>query len=153
MRIEQVEALMSQLGAVLDPLGITAFPSSKTWGIALDEQTSVLVDFDDTLGKLVLSCEVGKPAPGDRIKLYELMLRHNFHWDRTGGVRLALDGDDGNVVQIVDLAADGLDVTRLNRVVQGFADAARAWREMIKRPAGTSQQTGPDEAGIPFIRA
>ena len=86
-RLEQIEGLMEQLGPVLDPLNVTAFPSEKAWGVQVDEDTAVLVDFDEEQGKLVLSCEIGAPPAGDRSKLYELLLRHNFHWDETGGSR------------------------------------------------------------------
>lgn len=153
MRIEQVDGLMSQLGPVLDPLGITAFPGAKAWGIALDEETSVLVDFDESQGKLVLSSEVGTPS-GDRGQLYELMLRHNYLWDQTGGVRLALDAAGGNVVQIVDLFTEGLDVSALGRAVGVFADAARAWRTIISRPQSNDDPSKMDstDAGFTLIR-
>src|SRR6516165_9103497 len=48
------EGLMEQLGPVLDPLNVTAFPSEKAWGVQVDEDTAVLVDFDEEQGKLVL---------------------------------------------------------------------------------------------------
>ena len=80
-RLEQIEGLMEQLGPVLDPLNVTAFPGEKAWGVQVDEDTAVLVDFDEEQGKLVLSCEIGAPPAGDRSKLYELLLRHNFHWE------------------------------------------------------------------------
>ena len=46
-RLEQIEGLMEQLGPVLDPLNVTAFPSEKAWGVQVDEDTAVLVDFDE----------------------------------------------------------------------------------------------------------
>lgn len=79
------------------------------------------------------------------------MLRHNYHWDRTGGVRLSLDAPEGGVVQIVDLATAGLDVPQLADAVGTFAEAARAWREIIRRPQ-TSGDLATDDASIPLIR-
>lgn len=79
------------------------------------------------------------------------MLRHNYHWDRTGGVRLSLDAPEGGVVQIVDLATAGLDVPQLADAVGTFAEAARAGREIIRRPQ-TSGDLATDDASIPLIR-
>jgi hypothetical protein len=80
------------------------------------------------------------------------MLRHNYLWDQTGGVRLALDAAGGNVVQIVDLPTDGLDVSVLGRAVGVFAEAARAWREIIRRPQVKGDALLSEDAGIPLIR-
>ena len=152
MQAEQLESLMTRLGPVLDPLGIVAFPDTKAWGLAIDEDTSILIDLSVDESKLVLSCELGVPPGGDRAALYELLLRHNYHWDQTGGVRLALDSPEGGIVQLADLAADGLDVPQLAGVVRVFADSARAWREIIQRPRQADRPVVSEDAGSIFIR-
>lgn len=153
MQVEQFESLVTRLGPALDPLGIVAFPDTRTWGVAIDEDTSILIDLSVDETKIVLSCELGVPPGGDRAALYELLLRHNYHWDQTGGVRLALDSPDGGIVQLADLAADGLDVPQLAGVVRVFADSARAWREIIRRPRQADRPAFSDHAGAIFIRA
>ena len=62
--MEQIETLMSDVGPVLDPLAIDAMPEAKCWGIAMEEDLSVLVEFDEQKNCLVLSSELGAPAPG-----------------------------------------------------------------------------------------
>ncbi|GJD78656.1 hypothetical protein GCM10007886_00890 [Methylobacterium gregans] len=64
MRAEQIGDLITRLGPVLDPLGITAFPEAGTWGIAINDALSVLVDLAEDRGKVVLSCELGTPPAG-----------------------------------------------------------------------------------------
>jgi hypothetical protein len=152
-RREQIEALMIELGPLLNPMGIAAFPSENVWGVQIDEETSVLVDFEEARDRLVLSCEIGVPPSGDRTRLYELMLRHNFHWNVTGGSRMAIDANDGNVVQIFDVPAAGIEVSGLHRVMQNFVDSARAWREIVRQPPGKRDGPITQSFETPMIRA
>ena len=86
-------------------------------------------------------------------RAHELMLRHNFLWHRTGGVRLSVDGAGGNVVQLFDLPTDRLDVTRLDRAVRRFADSVRAWRDIIRRPPPEDARESLQSVGFSMIRA
>lgn len=141
----QVEILMKEIGPLLDPLCIDAFPEQQCWGLQLDEDTSLLVDLDETARKLVVSHEVGTPPEGDRFRLYELMLIHNHQWDKTGGRRMAVDVPGGSVVLLQDLALEDLDVARLCDAIESFAAAARSWRQIIAtlRPGGAPPSEGP----------
>lgn len=135
--LEQIGILMSEIGPVLDPLAVQAFPEDKCWAVALDDDTVVLVELDERKNSLVLSIELGEPPPGDRTALYEKLLQLNFHWDVTGGNRMAIDGAGGKVVQLFETPADGLDATRLSALLAAFAQTASAWRQVVQRPAST----------------
>ena len=132
MTIDQVNALLNQLGPVLDPLAIEASEAHQSWGIALEDDVNVLVQFDAQKGCLLLSCELGAPSDGDRTGLYELLLQTNYHWDATGGLRLALNAPGGEVVLAYELPVADLDVPRLSATVTSFAAAAKAWRKIIQ---------------------
>ena len=80
-------------------------------------------------GCLVLWGDVGTPQPGDRARLYDLLLRYGFHWDETGGVRMAVEGQDGPVIQLVDVPLAGLDGQKLQALVRGFVAKLHAWRD------------------------
>ena len=146
MNLDQVNALFAQLGPVLNPLAIEANAETKAWGIALEEDLMVLAQFDEEKGCLVLSTEVGAPAPGDRTALYELLLRANYHWDATGGVRLAINGPDGEVFQVVEIPVDGSDATRLSAIVTSYAESAKAWREIVQ---GLASGSAPPPEALP----
>lgn len=139
--MEQIEILMSEIGPVLDPFEIDAIAEHKSWAIFMEQDLAVLVQFDEQKNCLVLASELGAPPPGDRTALYELLLQLNYHWQTTGGNRMAIDGPGGNVTQVFEMGADGLDATRLSRVVASFTEAAKAWREIVQRPAVAQNST------------
>lgn len=149
MNFDQVLSLMGQLGPVLNPPAIYASEEDKTWGVALSEDLTVLVEYDEAKDCLVLAAELGTPPDGDRTALYELLLRMNYHWETTGGVRMALDGPAGQVVQVFELATEGLEATRLGATVTAFAETAVAWREIIQR-AGSAPDAMPEDPPANF---
>ncbi len=151
-RREKIEALMVDLGPVADPLSIEAFDDRQAWGIRFDEDRSVLIDFDEDQGKLFVTRDLGTPMAADRTKLYETLLRHNFHWDQTGGTRLAVDGPGGSVVMIADLGADALDARQLNAFLVRFNEAADAWKAIVAGLHTTETPSGPDQGGLTMIR-
>jgi len=153
MTINQVTALLDQLGPVLNPLAIEASEEHQSWGIALEDDVNVLVQFDAQKGCLVLACEVGAPPAGDRTGIYELLLHTNYHWDTTGGLRLALNAPGGDVVQAYELAVADLDVSQLSATVISFAESAKAWREIIQSSASTLPPAPEDLPSMDQIRA
>lgn len=135
--LEQIGILMSEVGPVLDPIAVQAFPEDGCWAVALDDDMVVLVELDERKNSLVLSSELGEPPPGDRLALYEKLLQLNYHWAVTGGNRLAIDGAGGKVVQLFETPAEGLDATRLSMLLAAFARTASAWRQVVQRQAST----------------
>lgn len=144
MTFDQVSILISQMGPILDPIAIDEIREEKTWGIALKEDLAVLVQFDEQRNCLVLASELGAPPAGDRTALYEILLQTNFHWDTTGGTRMALNGPGGEVVQVFEIATDGLDASQLSAIVSSFADGARAWREFVQLAGSVPVPTPPE---------
>ena len=139
---EQVESLMEQLGPVLDPLEIVGFPDQSVWGLQIDEETRLFVDYDNQYNKLVVSCDLGAPTSNDRARLYELFLQSNYTWQATGGTRLAIDSPGGNVILLVDLSPDNLTVNDFSKMLAGFSRSAQTWKEIISQPIDNS---GPKE--------
>jgi hypothetical protein len=128
---EQLQALMVEIGPALQLAEVTAFAASDLWTLVIDEHRVLFVDYDLEDGRVWLSAEVGTPPPGDRAKLYERLLQYNGQWQRTGGVRLALDGPEGGIVLAYDLSLEGLDLARLRAVILGLVDKLDAWREIV----------------------
>ena len=146
MSREHVQGLMQEIGAVADLAAVAEHEGEDVWSLLVDDEEGgvVWVDLDDARGCLVLSGEVGTPQPVDRERLNDLLLRYNFHWDATGGVRMAVEGEGGPVIQLADVPLAGLDAGRLGVVVRGFAAMLAAWRAIL-RGGGVSGAAGPDE--------
>ena len=55
-------SLIAETGPLLDPIEVTEFPEEKAWGIRLDEETFVFVDYQPDDQSVVFSAELGVPA-------------------------------------------------------------------------------------------
>ncbi len=130
---EHVQALMRAIGPQMALQEVTEFEALGTWTLVPDQDTVLFADHDEAGRRLVLSADVGRPAEGGRLHLYDLLLRYNNRWAETGGVRMALDGEGGAIVQLFDLPVADLDLPRLQAVLAGFTDMLKAWREIVAR--------------------
>ena len=126
-----VHALMTEIGPALELAEVQEFERDNLWTLVVDQGTVLFAEYDPDDARLWLSADVCAPQPGDRSKLYELMLQYNARWRQTGGVRLALDGPGGTVVQAYDMTVNGLDLSRLCTVVGNFRETLAAWREIV----------------------
>lgn len=148
--LEQVSVLIQQLGPVLDPLLIDFHTDQRCWEVVLDDEVSLLIDFDAVQNKLVVTGEVGQPEVERQLELYEQLLTYNSLWQVTGGGRMALDTAGGNVVMLFDVTADGLEIPALADILSSLAGALRAWREIVTRPPGAAS-LGSTEIGFPSM--
>lgn len=152
MQVAQVDDILERIGPVLRPEGIAAFSEMRSWGIALDDETSILLDLSEEGDRLLATVEVGTPTITDRALLYELMLRHAYLVPQTGGSRLALDAPGGGIVLVSDVTTQNLDADRLTTFVRSVGAAARAWREIVKRPPSHPSRPPLEDTDIPLIR-
>jgi hypothetical protein len=86
--------------------------------------------------KLVLSTGLGTPPADRQAATYELLLRYNYNWPESGGVKMALQPNEeteseAEVVMLFELNASGLDLPGLQRVLVSFVSIARTWRELV----------------------
>jgi len=144
---EQISALMSALGPVLQPLQVDGLEGVATWGVLIDEDLQIIVDFEQKRNLIVLECEICALPDGDPGSHYELMLNYNYLWAATGGVRLAISGPGGEVVQLRDISVDGLSPSDLADIIVGFGEAARAWREALTKPSNAPGTASPFSSG------
>jgi hypothetical protein len=143
---EHVHTLMTEIGPLLDLMAVTEYDSENAWTILVDEDTFLFADFDEPQKRLVLSAEAGRPQAGNRKFIYEILLQYNNQWHETGGVRMALDGPEGSVVQIFDLSVVDLDIGQLQTTVANFVDTLKAWREILAKEK-TDEESPPPESG------
>jgi hypothetical protein len=144
---------MAEIGALADLMAVAEHEGENVWALRVDEETLLFADLEQERDCLVLSGEVGTPPPSDRARLHDLLLRYNFHWDETGGVRMAVEGQDGPVIQLVDVPLAGLDGHRLQALVRGFTTKLQAWRAILQggaSPEGGAAQAGSGPHG-PFV--
>lgn len=148
-----VHALMSEIGPALELAEVEEFERQDLWVLTARDGVVLFVEYQADDGRLWLSAEVCEP-PGERLALYGLLLLYNARWKETGGVRLALDGPDGSVVQAYDMPVAGLDLHRLTTAIRNFRDTLDGWRTIVaaggrgKKP----ESGGPDPMLMGVIR-
>ena len=140
---KHVQALMSEVGPAADLAEVLEFDDQNLWTLEYGAELLVEAVYDETLNRLVLSAEIGQPRGENRSGLYETLLQFNYLWEQTGGVRLALDGTGGNVVQLFELSAVELDLATLLSVLANFVENIDTWRQIIAQPP-TETSAGED---------
>jgi hypothetical protein len=133
-----VHELMTEIGPALELAEVREFEQDNLWTLVDRDGTVLFVDYEPDDQRLWISADVCVPS-GNRSKLYDLMLQYNARWQQTGGVRLALDGPEGGVVQAYDLPVSGLDLQRLQNVIRNFRDTLEEWRKIVARGVATPE--------------
>jgi hypothetical protein len=140
---EQVQGLIEAIGPRVEAIEAVGQTGDTEWAVMLDEDTTVMLDLVAEQQKLVLSIDLGRPAPEARLATYETMLAYNMLWQETGGVKIGLGGANGRLVQMFELSTAGLDLDLLARVLEGFVAKALVWREQIARGGASDEATPP----------
>lgn len=99
------------------------------------EAVDIEVSADPQTRCLHLMSTVGLPNEDRRLEIFEILLASNFLWRDTGGVHMALDGIDGDVVQTLDVYLDGLTATDLAVILRNLAERTITWRALISADA------------------
>ncbi|MCG8693878.1 MAG: type III secretion system chaperone [Minwuiales bacterium] len=129
---ETVSEMLAELGPRLEVLEIAAWEEQLSWAIAVDGDTVLTLDYDAATAKLYIAAELG-PPPQDRLpSTYDFLLRYNLCWAETDGVRMALDGPNGNVVQVFDISLHDLDSDKLGTVLPNFIALTRTMRAVVR---------------------
>jgi hypothetical protein len=151
---EQLNALMAETGAILELAQVVGFEEGG-WALEVDDDTLLFIDHETDQNRIVLSGEVAAVRPAAKASLHALLLQYNNQWKTTGGVRMALDGPDGSVIQICDVSTAELDAHAFAGTVRVFVDILQGWRGVLGRdPVNGGAAPGSfDMEGQGFIRA
>ncbi|MEO5670802.1 MAG: type III secretion system chaperone [Ramlibacter sp.] len=128
---EHLNQLMQELGPIADLLAIDAYPDKGLWHIAVAEDLHLFAELAAARRLVVLSAELGKPAPGNQAFLYELFLRYAHVWDASGGLRMSVDDEAGAVWLLLDVSPNGMSAGDLAAQIGAFAAKVRGWREVV----------------------
>jgi hypothetical protein len=128
---DQVRLLLKDLGPTLELGEIHEAAGGNAWTLTTQAGAVFFLDYRPDDDRLWLSADAGTPRPDNRAELYPLMLTYNAQWQRTGGVRIALDAPEGEVVLAYDMPASGLDLPRLCAVIGNFQDMLDVWRDIV----------------------
>src|SRR5262245_20332046 len=94
--IEQIEQMMEELGPASPSVEAVVRLSGDEWGVAMADDTAIVLTHVAEQAKLVFSASLGQPAEDRRNTVMETLLGYNALWRDTGGVTMAYAGDEAS---------------------------------------------------------
>jgi hypothetical protein len=147
----EFDRLMGEVGPLDDMILACLKTPDGAYAIRF-EQVDVLVERDEDRDRIALSVEIGAPPPSRALEVYETLLSYNLLWRETGGVRMALTGRKGSVVQFVDLTGNEINARSIATVAANLASLTDIWRGFLQSTGSEAATPAPIAAGD-FIRA
>lgn len=151
MEDTEFDRLMSDVGPLDDTIITVVKTPDGAYAIRFEE-IDVLVERDMDRDRIALSIELGVPRPANALSVYETLLSYNMLWRETGGVRMALTGKGGAVVQFVDLTGAEINAVGIATVASNLASLSNIWLAFLESEGSdvnASEPILPDT----FIRA
>lgn len=136
--LDQAQMLLQELGPQTPEIDAILQEDEKSWLLVFGDEQTIYVEWANNPDRLVLTTGLGKPLAGSELQVYETLLSYNLLWPDTGGVRMAIDGPNGEIMLIYDLFDDQLSLTELQTVVLNISSIASIWRDYVKKDSSGS---------------
>lgn len=124
---------VGQQTATIDYIGFDE--ETGTWSVQFEDDSIVQSTWSDAPPRLVFEASLGAPHLQNRSRVHEAVLTYNMLWQQTGGARIGLAGDDGELMLIVDLPAQGLEPAQLHHTLDRMKAVAASWAQFVVEPA------------------
>ena len=147
MEIEQVTKLVGEFTEMAD--FVEAFDELEEgyWGVRCG-RVDVAIAFNSEAETLTLQAILGRPAEVDRLPVYMALLGITGQARRGRGIRMALDGPGGDVIQECSIALENLDERKLEDITSFFC--AKATRGMkLMQSSSSDDDTEPHASSGP----
>ena len=129
-------------------LGDLALDEDGYCALLIDKDSVVNIELDEIGQQVLLYSLIGQPA-GDPRATFEQLLRANYLGRGTGGAAFGLQ-PEGGIVLSQWLAVPGLDLARLNAILERFVNQVEAWTQRL--PQLGEQAEAPISVEFPLIR-
>jgi hypothetical protein len=131
--------LMEQLGPAMKGVEAVVEIDSNDWVVEVAGPRLVTIERQEALGVATVSMSVGRPADGDRIRIYETALVYNSLWRQSPGVRMSMAGEHEELRLSVELPTPDLQLETLVGALASVLEKGAAWSEYVRG----------DQTGIP----
>lgn len=126
---ENAVKLIRELGAAA---GVPDLDLSDDYAAFANEDDFVLnMDYVEDEDVLVFSSAVGFVPEGNRLALYQEMLKANFLWHETAGATLSLDPNGELAMLIASVGVAELTLEQFQNTVSHFTGLSMAWAVRI----------------------
>ena len=137
-----LQAVMRDVGPMDDDIGAVLHLTDGRWLVRYAD-IDVELEHDEATKRVMFSTLIA-PVPAERgVEILQALLLYSMAWQETGGIRMALNGIGGAVVQMVDVFAADVDAKLVATVARNLAERVAFWLDfMLAEPV----ETGPDAA-------
>ena len=133
MTDKELADLLMQAAPLVDADSLSEVPGG--WCLMFDPDLGLDIELDSAAPRLVLTGAASPLPQPSSVERLELMLAYNALWATHGGVRLALDPADRQVLLLLDVPLQNLDLPTLASVLSGFSQLQRGWRAALDAPS------------------
>ncbi|WP_345537467.1 type III secretion system chaperone [Variovorax defluvii] len=145
------EYIGQRLGAVgpdTENLTVIIQDDDSTWTLAFEQGATVLVlaEWAEAPARLVLSTDIGKPPARRATEVYQAVLSYTTLWRDTGGARIGMAGDEGDLLLLRELDPHSVQSDEFPLILQQFADVAQWWEGFVTSEEIDIQASAPTMA-------
>jgi hypothetical protein len=128
---DDVRRLLTQASERLTPSALLTETDPSTWVIEFDSGEGFQLEWCAEGSRLVLTAALGVPPAEGEIAALNLALSYNALWRDIGDLRIARDGEEGELLLIGELGPDDGEPETFHAALQHFASLQRWWSDAI----------------------
>lgn len=130
---QYISQRLGEVGPETENLSVIVQDDDSTWTLAFENEVTVLVlvEWADEPGRLVLSADIGTPPASRAADVHKTALSYNTLWRDTGGARIGMGGEAGDLLLVRELNPESVQDGDLARVLEQFAAVAQWWEGYV----------------------
>jgi hypothetical protein len=125
--LADVQGLLVQAAERLREISLIAEDvEGCAWRIEFNQGEGLVMEWCADDGRLVLSADLGFPPPDGEMEALRMALSYNAQWRDIGDLRIARNGDAGELILVGELGPEESSPDAFNAALKHF-EALRAW--------------------------
>jgi len=143
---DDVRRLLTQASERLTPGAQATETDATSWAVEFDSGEGFELEWCAEGSRLVLIAALGVPPPEGEIAALNLALSYNALWREIGDLRIARDGDDGELMLIGELGPEDGEPETFLAALQHFESLQRWWTQAIAKTSEPGDAAPVDHA-------
>lgn len=143
---EEVQRLLNRAAEQLSQISQVHETDQDAWFLEFHGGGGFALEWLGESARLVLSAELGVPTPEAEVAALNLALSYNALWRDIGDLRIARDGDEGELLLIGELGPDDAEPEAFHAALLHFESLRRWWTEAITQGAAKGAAPSTDQA-------
>ncbi|MFS0754194.1 type III secretion system chaperone [Noviherbaspirillum sp. 1P10PC] len=128
---DTVQLIMQEIGPQTPDIDAVVQHGEDSWALQLDDMSILFIEYAADPDRLVLSTELGMPAPERRLEVCQLMLAYNLLWQENAGLTMALGGPEGGATLLCEWRSTEPELKKFQEELRRCSQVAQAWRSYI----------------------